>query len=125
MGRLTGRHEKQRAAVAARIGEPVLAIGFVRVRDGDQASLPSAAAIVVTEAKLRIFSVSRRLGRGLGDEVVVWDRRSVRVLFDRKGTMTRLTMAIPGHRRHVIVDVPRRGDRALLHTVAGGSVVAA
>jgi hypothetical protein len=119
------RSDKQRRLVAARLGEPVLALGFVRFRDGDFSALPSVAAIVVTEAKLRVFAVSRRIARGLGDEVIVWDRRSVRVLFDRKGTITRLTMAVPGQRRHLIVDVPRRADRALLHALAGGSVIAA
>jgi hypothetical protein len=119
------RYSKTRRAVAERLGEPVLALGFVRIRGGGRLGLPSAAALVVTEAKLRVFAVSRRLGRGVADEVAVWDRRSVRVLFDRRRTSTRLTVSLPGADGHVIVDVPRQADAALLHTLAGGSVVAA
>jgi hypothetical protein len=118
--------EKRRASLARRLGEPVLALGYVRVRDGnDILRLPTAAVFVVTEAKLRVFSVSRGLARRAGVELGVWDRRSVRILFDRRSTMTRLTVSLPGECHHLIVDVPRQADPALLHALAGGSVIAA
>lgn len=120
------RLAKRRASLSRRLGEPVLAFGSVRVRDGREATeLPAAAVVVVTESKLRVFSVTRRLGRRIGDEIAVWDRRNVRILFDRRGTITRLTVSLPGEPEHLIVDVPRQSDPGLLHVLAGGSVVAA
>ncbi len=118
------RQEKLRAAVQERLGEPVLAVGFVRVRS-DGHDLPATAALVVTEAKLRIWRVTGRLHRALLDEVEVWDRRSVWILFDRRAKATRLTVSVPGG-TGLVIDVPRHlGADGLLHTLAGGSVVAA
>ncbi len=123
------RSERRRALLARRLGEPVLALGYVRVRDSSDSTaglrLPAAAVVVVTEAKLRVFSVARGLSRRVGVELAVWDRRSVRILFDRRSTLTRLTVSLPGERHHLIVDVPRQSDAALLHVLAGGSVIAA
>ncbi len=120
------RLAKRRAALSRRLGEPVLAFGPVRMRDGrDAAALPATAVVVVTENKLRVFSFARGLGRRVGEELAVWDRRAVRILFDRRGTVTRLTVSLPGEARHLIVDVPRQVDPGLLHVLAGGSVIAA